>query len=402
MRIAIVSGDDVVGEDPEQVCAALAAHGHDATVCLRRAGRRSVQAADDGYYHCLSVPVGPRKAESPVDVLPYAGDWAAKLERAWSRGQPDVVHAYGWLGGLSAQLAARRQRIPVVQTFLGLAATSRGQAEAERASERERIEPLLARSASWVTGESSADVEVLARLRRRRTRVSILTCGVDAERYCPTGPAASRNGLRRVLCATPNALWRSGVDIAIRALPKVRGAELVIAESDATNADHNEARARLQHLAAQLGVADRVSFAGTVADDDMPKLMRSADVVVCTPRQPPRSTTVLQAMASGVVVVAATVGVLADVVLDDITGLLLAPENPPGLAAALRKLLGQSFQCQSMGAAGRSRAVSRFAWERIALDVLNIYESTGLPYRASISYGGAVMPAAEGLLQGRP
>lgn len=384
MKIAIVSGDDVVGADPEQLCAALADQGHDATVCLRRAGRRSTQAAAAGYYRCLSVPVGPRKSASSVDVLPYVGDWAAKLERAWSTEPPDVVHAYGRLGGLAAQLAARRRRIPVVQTFLGLAATSRGHADVGRDSERERIESLLARSASWVTGESSDDVEALARLRRRRTRVSALTCGVDAERYAPTGPIASRNGLQRILCVAPNPLWRNGIDIAIRALPKVRGAELVIAENEATNADHDDARARLQQLAVELGVADRVSFVGTVADDELPKLIRSADVVVCTPREPPRATTVLQAMATGVVVVVASVGVLADVVLDDITGLVLSPENPVGLAAALRRLLGHSFQCESMGAAGRGRATSRFAWERIALDALNIYDSIVSPDRAPI------------------
>ncbi|OBI35791.1 glycosyltransferase [Mycobacterium colombiense] len=384
MRIAIVSGDDVVGEDPEQLCAALADQGHDATVCLRRAGRRSVKAAADGHYRCLSVPVGPRTSASSIDVLPYVGDWAAKLERSWSTEQPDVVHAYGWLGGLAAQLAARRQRIPVVQTFLGLAATSRGHADAGYTSERERIEPLLARGASWVTGESSADVDALARLRRRRTRVSALTCGVDAERYAPTGPALSRNGLQRILCVAPNPLWPNGIDIGIRALAKVPGAELVVGENDATNADHDDARARLRRLAEELGVADRVGFAGTVADDELPKLIRSADVVVCTPREPPRATTVLQAMAAGVVVVVATVGVLPDVVLDDITGLMLSPENPVGLAVALRRLLAHSFQSESMGAAGRSRAVSRFAWERIALDALNIYGSIGSPDRAPI------------------
>lgn len=384
MRIAIVSGDDVVGEDPQQLSAALAGQGHDVTVCLRRAGRRSVQAAADGRYQCLSVPVGPRKSASSIDVLPYVGDWAAKLERAWSTEQPDIVHAYGWLGGLAAQLAARRRRIPVVQTFLGLTATSRGQADAECNSERERIESLLARSASWVTGESSVDVDTLARLRRRRTRVSALTCGVDFERYAPTGPAVSRNGLQRLLCVAPNPLWRNGIDIAVRALPKVLGAELVIAENDATNAEHDDARARLRRLADDLGVADRVSFAGTVTDDELPKLIRSADIVVCTPRQPPRATSALQAMASGVAVVVATVGVLADVVLDDITGLMLSPEDPVGLSAALRKLLGQSFQRESMGAAGRSRAMSRFAWERIALDALNIYGSIGSPDRATV------------------
>ncbi|WP_406816674.1 glycosyltransferase [Mycobacterium sp. M23085] len=376
MRVAIVSGDDVVGEDPAQLCAALAAEGHDTTLCLRRASRRSAQAATEGNYRRASVPVGPRKAASPVDVLPYVGEWAETLDRIWSTEQPDLVHAYGWLGGLAAQLAARRRGIPTVQTFLGLAATSCCHGGAER-DERERIEPLLARSAAWVTGESSDDVDALARLRHRRARVSALTCGVDAGRYTPTGPTAPRNGLQRILTVTPNPLWYNGLDIAIRALPKVRGAELVILENDASNSSHNDARAQLQRLASELGVADRVRFAGRVTDDELPKFIRSADVVACTPRQPPRATAVLQAMSSGVAVIAASVGVLADVVLDDITGLVVPPENPIGLAAATRRLLAQTFQSKSMGSSGRSRAVSRFAWQRIALDTLNIYGTVG-------------------------
>lgn len=388
MKVAIVSGDDVSGTDPELLGAALAAHGHAVTVCLRRANRRSAQAAAEGNYRRMSVPVGPGKVASPVDLLPYVGDWAAKLERAWSKEQPDVVHAYGWLGGLAAQLAARRRRIPTVQSFMGLAATSPGHAGAERL-ERERIEALLARCASWATGESSDDVDALARLRHRRARVSALTCGVDAERYTPTGPAARRGGLHRIVCVTPNPLWHNGIDIAICAMPKVRGAELVIAENDATNGGHDDARARLQHLAVGLGVVDRVRFVGTVADDELPKLIRSADVVLCTPRQPPRANTVLQAMASGVAVVAAGVGVLADIVLDDITGLVVPPENPVGLAAATRKLLGQRFQSDSMGSSGRSRAMSRFVWQRIALDAANIYGNVGSYDRATVGPSSA-------------
>ena len=383
MKITIVSGDDVVGEDPEQLGAALGAQGHDATVCLRQTGRRRAKAAAGGF-RCVSVPVGPRSVASAVDVLPYVGDWAAKLERTWSKERPDVVHAYGWLGGLAAQLAARRRRVPVVQTFLGLAATSRPPAVAsEQTSECERIERLLARSATWVTGESSAEVDMLARLRHSRARVSALTCGVDAERYTPTGPEIARNGLQRVLCVAANPLQHNGFDIAISALHRVPGAELVIAETDATNTVHDDARAQLQYLAKELGVADRVRFAGTVAGNDLPMWIRSADVMVCTPRRPPRPSTALQAMASGVVVVAATVGALADVVLDDITGVVLPPENPVGLSTALRRLLAQSFQCESMGAAGRSRAQSRFAWQRIALDALNVYQSLGAQERAS-------------------
>jgi hypothetical protein len=381
MKIAIVTGDDILGDAPEQLCTALAALGHEATVYVRRQdrrqGRRPAKGDTDADRRIVSVRVGPRSAASAPEVLPYVGDWAATLERAWSSDRPDVVHAYGWLGGLAAQLATRGQRIPTVQTFEGLAVTSRSRSGGGQESERERIESLLARGAGWVTGECTADVDVLARLRRGRAQVSNLGSGVDGERYSPVGPVAASNGLRRILCLAPNPLWSNGFDIAIGALPRITGAELVIAETAARDHSHDEARAQLERLAAELGVADRVRFVGTVGDDKLPMLVRSADVVVCTPRHPPRATSVLQAMASGVPVVTLPVGVLTDTVVDAVTGLVLSQQSPAAVAVALRSLLAQSFQCQSMGAAGRSRAVSRYTWDRIALDALNIYRQLG-------------------------
>jgi glycosyltransferase involved in cell wall biosynthesis len=358
VKVAIVAGDDLAGDDPQQLCAALVARGHEATAYVRE-----------------EVRIGPRGAAPAPAVLPHVGEWAAKLERLWSPDPPDVVHAFGWLGGLAAQLAARRPGILAVQSFQGMVATSRCHPAGgpHRESERERLEPLLARGASWVTGECTADVDALARLRHGRARVSNLGSGVDVERYSPVGPAAARDGAHRILCVAPSPLESSGFDIAIRALPRVAGAELVIAETAADEPGHDEARAQLERLATELGVADRVGFAGVVGGDELPSLLRSADVVACTPRQPPRATPVLQAMASGVAVVALPVGALIDVVVDSVTGLVLTRHSPAAVAAALRSLLAQSFQCDSMGAAGRSRAVSRFSWDRIALDSVNIY-----------------------------
>jgi len=57
----------------------------------------------------------------------------------------------------------------------------------------------------------------------------------------------------------------------------------------------------------------------------------------------------------------------------------------------LRTIVGQNFQCESMGAAGRCRAVSRFAWERIALDAQNIYRQIQAQRRLSPSLQLAVV-----------
>jgi glycosyltransferase involved in cell wall biosynthesis len=123
-------------------------------------------------------------------------------------------------------------------------------------------------------------------LRRSWRRISILSSGVDVERFSAVGPSAPRGDFNRVLCVAPNPLWCNGFDMVIRALPRLAGTELVLAETSPADAGHVEARADLEELAAEPGVAERVHFAGTVADGELPRLMRSSYVVACTPRQP--------------------------------------------------------------------------------------------------------------------
>jgi len=381
MKIAIVVGDDAASDGPMSLCSALTAQGHQVTAYVRRRDRRNARKGTEQDYQVVATRVGPTDPRSDREVLPFVGDWAARLERNWSSDQPDIVHAYGWLGGLAAQLAARRRRLPTVQTFQGLAATLRtGTVNGpDNAAERRRIESLLTRNAGWVTGESTASVAALAKLRHGRARLSVLTRGVDVERYTPVGPALPQGDLLRILCLAANPLPYNGFDTVIRTLPRVPGAEVIVAETDAADQGHDEARAALKSFATQLGVADRVRFMGTVADNELPTLLRSADVLACTPRVPPRATTVLQAMASGVAVVTLPVGVLDDIVVNGVTGLVVSASNPAEFASALRSLEAHRFLRQSMGAAGRSRALSRFTWDRVALESLNIYERLNSP-----------------------
>lgn len=386
MRIAIVNDDHLADADWPQMCAALVAHGHQVTAYIRRRDRHSPEVLTDGDFRVVAVCADPAAPAPLPEVLPFVGDWAAELVRLWSAEPPDIVHGYGWLGGLAAQLAARRTCLPTVQTFHGLASMERHRAAT---LERARLEPLLVRNATWVTGGSSDEVDELARVRRSRIRLSILSTGIDIARFSPVGPALDRTDLHRILCLEPNPLSDNGFGKAIRALSKLSGTELVIAETAGPDPRHDEARVELKQLAAQLGVGDRVNFIGSVEPDDLPPLLRSADVVACTPQLAPRATTVLQAMASAVAVVAESVGAMTDVVVNSVTGLLVAPNRPDELVSALKTLQEQSFRRQGMGATGRLRAESRFSWDRIALDALRIYEQiASLPQAAQVASAG--------------
>jgi glycosyltransferase involved in cell wall biosynthesis len=377
MHIALVgSADEGRGCGLGALAAALTARGHTVTVYLRCRGMPMAEGLNeqDGY-RVAAAHVGDEQCLPDREALPLMGEFAGYLNRAWKRDPPDVVHGYGWLPGVAAQLAARRQRLRTVQTFHGLATPKRtyGGTRLLADAERAHLEPLLARGAAWVTVGCTADLGALSRLRRARERLSLVPGGVDAERFNPVGPAIDRGSATyRVVCLARNALHLNEIAHVMRAVHKLSGAELLVGETGPDDAASQQVRQHLRRFAEELGAEQRVNLLGYMRPDELPALLRSADVVACTPRSAPDATA-LQAMASGVAVVAADVDALSDVVVDGVTGFLVSAARPDELAAGLKTLHAQPFRREGMGAAGRARARSRYSWTRVAVDTESVY-----------------------------
>jgi glycosyltransferase involved in cell wall biosynthesis len=112
-------------------------------------------------------------------------------------------------------------------------------------------------------------------------------------------------------------------------------------------------RARLEALAAELQVAERVRFLGEVADAQ--DLLVDAHVFAHPARSEGLSNAVLEAMAEGVPVVATPTGAAAELIEDGRTGLLAAVGSPQSLAAALGRLLEDPSLREKLGRAGLAR-----------------------------------------------
>jgi glycosyltransferase involved in cell wall biosynthesis len=164
---------------------------------------------------------------------------------------------------------------------------------------------------------------------------------------------------------------RKGVDETIAALAAVPGAELVVAGGSGPD---DPDQARLTALAAEHRVGDRVRFLGGLPREQVPQLLRSADVVICVPWYEPFGMVPLEAMACARPVVASAVGGLTDTVLDGVTGLHVAPRRPRELAATLRRLLASPTSTSAFGAAGRDRVLARYGWNRVAAATAEVYE----------------------------
>jgi glycosyltransferase involved in cell wall biosynthesis len=119
------------------------------------------------------------------------------------------------------------------------------------------------------------------------------------------------------------------------------------------------------------GLDQHVLFLGQ--QDDVPKLMGTADILALTSRFEGLPLVVLEAMAAGIPVVATRVGGTEEAVRHGITGLLVEPGRPAEVAAALIEVLGNPAWAAQLGERGRIRAQRCFSAERMARETLALY-----------------------------
>lgn len=359
-----------------ELSAALVRAGHEVTVYTRRDSRRLPSEVDteDGY-HVVHVPAGPARKLPKDDLLPYMGKFGTFLRDRWSVDPPDLAHAHFWMSGVATALAARPAAVPMVETFHALGAVKKRYQGANDTSpaDRVRLERMIANRTEHIIATCTNEVFELARMGVPRGRMSVVPCGVDLDRFTPQGPTDERGAPHRLL-TVGRLVPRKGFDVVIAALALLPNTELVIAGGPGKRQFSRDVEAcRLRGLADRLGVADRVRFLGQTPHEDMPALLRSADVVVCTPWYEPFGIVPLEAMACAVPVVAAAVGGLTDTVVDGVTGLLVRPHAPRELAAQIRKLLSDPALGFAYGVAGHERAHVRYSWDRVAADTARVY-----------------------------
>jgi glycosyltransferase involved in cell wall biosynthesis len=376
--LAAIGGVDAGGQNVHvaALAAGLAQRGHEVTVHTRRDDEALPErvVTQDGY-NVVHVTAGPPRALPKDELLPHMPRFARVLRRQWTSAPPDVVHAHFWMSGVAAVEAAAALPIPVLQTFHALGSVKRRHQGAADPSPPERIdvERRLCETVAHVVATCSDEVFELRRLGLPRARATIVPCGVDTSVFTPDGPVAPRNGRPRLL-VLGRLVERKGQDDAVRALRAVPDAELVVVggpPADAVDADP-EVR-RLRAVAGQAGVADRVVFTGSVARDDVPAWVRSADVVLAVPWYEPFGITPLEAMACGRPVVASAVGGLVDTVVGGVTGDLVPPRDPERLGEVLAALLADDERRAAYGAAGVRRARVRYRWSRVVADTEAVY-----------------------------
>jgi glycosyltransferase involved in cell wall biosynthesis len=121
-------------------------------------------------------------------------------------------------------------------------------------------------------------------------------------------------------------------------------------------------------------LSERVRHSRWIGRDELPSLYRSSGMLVLpSVWEEPFGIPLVEAMASGLPVVATRVGGIPEIVEHGVTGLLVPPDDPDALAGAIAELLVDPSRARELGEAGRRRAEERFSWETVAERLRGLY-----------------------------
>lgn len=187
-----------------------------------------------------------------------------------------------------------------------------------------------------------------------RREISVISNGIDTARFVP---ATDRDRARAALGLPPKPtiLYTGRLDPEKDLITLLRGAARAMADIDAhlVLGGDGTVRDELERTSRQLGIADRVSFPGFVPAAQLPLLYQAADVYCMASAVELQSISTLEALASGLPVVAARAAALPELIEDGMNGALVAPGDAAAFGAAIRDVLSDSARAARMGRAGR-------------------------------------------------
>ena len=195
--------------------------------------------------------------------------------------------------------------------------------------------------------------------------VKIIPNGVDLDEYAPV----QRNWSAPKLLSVGRVVYQKGFDLGMHALAECRALDWTW-----TIAGDGGDRPELEVLAQKLGIAERIRFAGWQEKDELRGLYQAANLFLFPSRDEGMPNAVLEAMASGLPVIATQIAGSEELVVHNETGLLVPTEDVQMLTNALKTLVPDAAARERMGAAARLKVEKEYSWTSVASQYIQLAE----------------------------
>ncbi len=321
-------------------------------------------------FRVVHVPAGPlelTKEELPGIVDQYA-DWVA--EHVAGIGDVNSLHANYWLSGVAGHRIKHALDLPLVSTFHTLARVKAetGDPEPDR---RVQAESEVIACSDAILASCTAEASQLTQLYGADPgRIEIVPPGVDHAFFSPGDRRGARAALglgdHPVVLFVGRIQPLKGVDVAVRTLAALAHPDAVlVVVGGASGAVGDHEVERVQKLAADLGVADRIHWVDPQPHHLLSTYYRAADVCLVPSRSESFGLVALEAAACGTPVVAAAVGGLRTIVAHGGTGFLVDGRDPAAYAGYVEQILDSPVLAAELSAAAAHRATG-YTWSTTA------------------------------------
>ncbi|MDX2242411.1 MAG: glycosyltransferase [Leptolyngbyaceae cyanobacterium bins.302] len=375
-----------------QLAKHLATMGYLVDVFTRRENSLMPEIADwvEGV-RIIHVPAGAATCIRKEELLPLMQEFTAYVLQFCQQQNPiyDLIHANFWMSGLVAAEIKRSLGIPFVITFHALGRVRRlhqGKAD-EFPDERFTIEDRIIAETDAIIAECPQDEEDLCKLYHANpSKITTIPCGFNPTEFEPLSKALARVALgypaeERIILQLGRMVPRKGVDAVVRSLGYLihnhqTPARLIIVGGDLQDPDPRIASeaARLQVIAAEIGVSESITFVGRQGREVLKYYYSAADIFITTPWYEPFGITPVEAMACGTPVIGSRVGGVKFTVADGETGYLVPSNDPDAIAAKVAHLYQQPELLKTFQRQAIQRANALFTWQTVTTQMATLYE----------------------------
>ena len=351
---------------------------------LARIGvRNSVYAVQPMYRAKLRASSAAEKAEwiryfsFPGGLgLPTAGAFlfariVGKVRELHRRQPIGLIHAHAPLPcGHAAMLLSAELGLPYVVSVHGLDAFSTEQVKGRAGERCRRISQRVYGSAKRVICISEHVRELVLEGTGSNCRTSVVYNGVDPELFSPGSEPPSRGP---IVLSVGNLIPIKGHEFLIRALAAL-GDEFPDLILDIIG--RGPEQSRLQALALQLGIGNRVRFLGLQSRQEVAAAMRRCTVFALPSRYEGLGCVYLEAMSVGKPVIGCRGQGIAEIIQHGSNGFLVGPDNERELALALAMLLRDEPRRRNLGTAARDTILERLTLAHQAETLARVYRES--------------------------
>lgn len=311
----------------------------------------------------------PPAVGKSLDGWLYAASIAGLVRRLHERHRFDLLDAhFAYPDGFAAVQLGRMVDVPVSITLRGTLPDL-----ARRPSRRWALRRAL-HGADSLLAVSASLRDDAARLGVDPARVTVVPNGIDLDTFRPLDRQQARQRLglpgdARIVLTVGALREVKGHHYLLRAMAALpsglEDTRLVVVGGASISDDRSTA---LRRLAAELGISDRVIWAGPRPHGEIPSWLAASDVFVNASRREGCCNALLEALACGRPAVATAVGGNPEIISDDSVGVLVRPGDPAGLAAGLHGVLERAWQPERIRDHVRDRS-----WDATATAVIGAW-----------------------------